>query len=61
MPGPLKRLEAGQQDELVGTAAARVAGGMSAVWRSRGELASITVAYQKLSQSLWLLKEILGY
>lgn len=43
MPGPSKRLEAGQQDELVGTSAARVAGGVSAVWRSRGELASITV------------------
>lgn len=40
MPGPSKRLEAGQQDELVGTAAARVAGGVFAVWRSRGEFVS---------------------
>lgn len=40
MPGPLRRLEAGQQDELVGTAAARGAGGVSAVCRSRGESAS---------------------
>jgi len=40
MPGPSKRLEAGQQDELVGTAAGRVAGGVSAVWRSRGEFKS---------------------
>ena len=44
MPGPSKRLEAGQQDELVGTAAARDAGGVSAVWRRRGEFASITVS-----------------
>lgn len=37
MPGPSKRLEAGQQHELVGAAAARLAGGVSAVWRRRGE------------------------
>lgn len=40
MPGPSKRLEAGQQDELVGTAAARVASGVSAVWCGRGEFKS---------------------
>lgn len=37
MPGPPKRLEAGQQHELVGAAAARGAGGVSAVRGSRGE------------------------
>lgn len=53
MPGPSRRLEAGQQDELVGTAAARVAGGVSAVWRHRGESASQFDQLWEMLHLLW--------
>lgn len=70
MPGPSKRLEAGQQDELVGTAAAaRAAGGESAVRRCRGEFASqvgqnflavvtvITGVVLQVNHKTWCLKQ----
>lgn len=54
MPGPSRGLEAGQQDELVGTAAC-VAGGVSAVWRNRGEFASIIMERLFMTKHLFLL------